>query len=135
LNSKLIHFPSIKDERGILDVASTPTEVPFQIKRFFVTSASSPMVVRGDHAHKTSHQLLVAVSGSIKATCDDGRTRIHFLLNSSSFGLYLPPLTWGSQTEFSEGAKLLVLASELYDPEDYIANYSEFISLVLSQES
>ncbi len=130
LNSKLIHFRSINDERGILDVASTPTEVPFQIRRFFVTSANSPMVIRGEHAHKNSHQLLVAVTGSIKASCDNGRAKVDFLLNSSSFGLYLPPLTWGSQTEFSEGAKLLVLASELYDPEDYIENYEEFISLV-----
>jgi hypothetical protein len=42
----------------------------------------------------------------------------------------MPPLTWGEQASFSEGAKLLVLASELYDPEDYIEDYEEFISLV-----
>lgn len=87
-------------------------------------------MVRGQHAHRVSHQFLVAVAGSIIATCDDGHTKTVNVLDSSSVGLYMPPLTWGEQTSFSEGAKLLVLASELYDPEDYIVNYEEFISLI-----
>jgi len=87
-------------------------------------------MLRGQHAHRVSHQFLVAVAGSITATCDDGYTKTEHVLDSSSVGLYMPPLTWGEQTCFSEGAKLLVLASELYDPEDYIVNYEEFISLI-----
>ena len=130
MNSKLIQLQSFTDERGTLSVGSTPKEVPFEVRRFFITSATSPSVVRGRHAHKASHQFLVAVAGSVKATCDDGHTKIEHILDSSSVGLYMPPLTWGEQTSFSEGAKLLVLASELYDPEDYIENYQEFISIV-----
>jgi dTDP-4-dehydrorhamnose 3,5-epimerase-like enzyme len=130
LNSKLIQLQSFADDRGILAVGSTPKEIPFEVRRFFITSATSPSVVRGKHAHRASHQLLVAVAGSITATCDDGRTKTEHVLDSSSVGLYMPPLTWGEQTSFSEGAKLLVLASELYDPEDYIENYEEFISLL-----
>lgn len=130
MNSKLIQLQSFTDERGTLAVGSTPQEVPFEVRRFFLTSATSPSVVRGKHAHRASHQLLVAVAGSITATCDDGRTKTEHVLDSSSVGLYMPPLTWGEQTSFSEGAKLLVLASELFDPEDYIENYEEFISIV-----
>jgi UDP-2-acetamido-3-amino-2,3-dideoxy-glucuronate N-acetyltransferase len=130
LNSKLIQLQSFKDDRGVLAVGSTPKEVPFEVRRFFITSATSPSVVRGQHAHKVSHQLLVAVAGSVTATCDDGHTKTEHVLDSSNIGLYMPPFTWGEQTSFSEGAKLLVLASELYDPKDYIENYEEFISLV-----
>jgi len=130
LNSKLIQLQSFTDDRGVLSVGSTPKEIPFEAKRFFITSATSPSVVRGQHAHRVSHQFLVAVAGSVIATCDDGHTKTEHVLDSSSVGLYMPPLTWGEQTSFSEGAKLLVLASELYDPEDYIENYEEFISLI-----
>ena len=130
MQSKLIQLESFKDERGLLAVGSTPKEVPFEIKRFFITSASSPEVIRGQHAHKVSHQFLVAVAGSITATCDDGNTKTEYVLDSSGVGLYMPPLIWGEQSAFSEGAKLLVLASETYDPQDYIQNYSEFISTV-----
>jgi dTDP-4-dehydrorhamnose 3,5-epimerase-like enzyme len=128
--SKLIQLQSFTDDRGVLSVGSTPKEVPFEVRRFFITSASSPSVVRGQHAHRVSHQFLVAVTGSITATCDDGHTKTEHVLDSSRVGLYMPPLTWGEQTSFSEGARLLVLASELYDPEDYIENYEEFISLL-----
>ncbi len=128
--SKLMQLQSFTDDRGVLSVGSTPKEVPFEVRRFFITSASTPSVVRGQHAHKVSHQFLVAVTGSITAICDDGHTKTEHVLDSSSVGLYMPPLTWGEQTSFSEGAKLLVLASELYDPEDYIENYEEFISLL-----
>lgn len=130
MNSKLIKLQSFTDERGTLAVGSTPKEIPFEVRRFFITSATSSSVVRGQHAHRVSHQFLVAIAGSITATCDDGRTKTEHVLDSSSVGLYMPPLTWGEQTSFSEGAKLLVLASELHDPEDYIENYEEFISLV-----
>jgi dTDP-4-dehydrorhamnose 3,5-epimerase-like enzyme len=130
LNSKLIQLQTFPDDRGVLAVGSTPKEIPFEVRRFFITSATSPSVVRGQHAHRVSHQFLVAVAGSIIATCDDGHTKTEHLLDSSSVGLYMPPLTWGEQTSFSEGAKLLVLASELYAPEDYIQNYEEFISLI-----
>jgi len=128
--SKLIQLQSFTDDRGVLSVGSTHKEVPFEVRRFFITSATSPSMVRGQHAHRVSHQFLVAVTGSITATCDDGQTKTEHVLDSSSVGLYMPPLTWGEQTSFSEGAKLLVLASELYDPEDYIKNYEEFISLL-----
>jgi UDP-2-acetamido-3-amino-2,3-dideoxy-glucuronate N-acetyltransferase len=127
--SKLIQLQSFTDDRGVLSVGSAHKEVPFEVRRFFITSATSPSVVRGQHAHRVSHQFLVAVTGSITATCDDGHTKTEHVLDSSSVGLYMPPLTWGEQTAFSEGAKLLVLASELYDSEDYIEDYAEFIAL------
>jgi dTDP-4-dehydrorhamnose 3,5-epimerase-like enzyme len=130
LNSRLIQLESFQDERGLLAVGSTPKEVPFEIKRFFITSAKSPQVVRGQHAHRSSHQFLVAVAGSITATCDDGHTKTEHILDSANVGLYMPPLTWGEQSAFSPGAKLLVLASDTYDESDYVRSFADFLTLV-----
>ena len=130
MKAKLIQLKSFEDARGVLSVGSTPEEIPFEVKRFFVTSATSPEIVRGEHAHKTSHQLLVAVSGSVAAICDDGATKQDFLLDSPTTALYMPPLTWGTQTNFSSGARLLVLSSDVYSPQDYVTSYDEFLALV-----
>ena len=64
---------------------------------------------------------------------DDGARREEFCLDHPRLGLYLPPMTWGIQYRYSEGAVLMVLASEPYDPADYIRDYAEFQALV-SQE-
>jgi len=127
--AKLVELQVFEDPRGLLSAGSIPDQIPFEVKRFFITSANSSDIVRGRHAHKTSHQLLVAVHGSVKVKCDDGRSKADFLLNSVNTGLYIPPLIWGEQTEFSPGAKLLVLASGLYELTDYIRNFDEFREL------
>jgi hypothetical protein len=57
---------------------------------------------------------------------DDGVTREEFLLDSRNLGLYLPPMTWGVQYQFSADAILLVFASDYYDAQDYIRDYREF---------
>jgi hypothetical protein len=39
-------------------------------------------------------------------------------------------MTWGIQYKCSADAVLLVLASDPYDPADYIRDYPEFVALV-----
>jgi len=41
--------------------------------------------------------------------------------------LLIPPLTWGTQYNYSSDGSLLVLASERFDPEDYLHNFEEFL--------
>jgi len=38
-------------------------------------------------------------------------------------------MIWGVQYKYSPGAVLLVLASDYYDPADYIRSYDEFLKL------
>ena len=45
-------------------------------------------------------------------------------------GVLVPPLVWGVQYRFSPDALLLVLASDPYDPDEYIRDYDEFRSLI-----
>ena len=41
-------------------------------------------------------------------------------------GLYIPPMVWKEMYDFSEDSVLLCLASEHYDPEEYIRDYRFF---------
>lgn len=41
-------------------------------------------------------------------------------------GLYIANYMWREMFDFSSGAVLMVLASELYDEADYIRDYDEF---------
>ena len=48
-------------------------------------------------------------------------------LNNPSEGLLIGPMVWGEQYDFSEGAVLLVLTSDIYDESDYIRNYDIYL--------
>jgi hypothetical protein len=67
------------------------------------------------------------VSGSFSVTLDDGKVKRTFLLNRPYQGLLVVPGIWRTLDDFSSGSVCLVLASEKYDPEDYIRNYEEFL--------
>jgi hypothetical protein len=68
------------------------------------------------------------VSGSFSVTLDDGKVKRTFLLNRPYQGLLVVPGIWRTLDDFSSGSVCLVLASEKYDPEDYIRNYNEFLN-------
>jgi hypothetical protein len=61
---------------------------------------------------------------------DDGRQSEEMVLDRPDIGLYLPPLVWAVQYKYSDDAMLLVLASDPYDPDDYIRDYEAFLSAV-----
>ena len=42
----------------------------------------------------------------------------------------LPNNMWREMYDFSDGAVLLVLASEIYKEEDYIRNYDDFVKFI-----
>jgi UDP-2-acetamido-3-amino-2,3-dideoxy-glucuronate N-acetyltransferase len=86
--------------------------------------------VRGEHAHRTLHQFLVCLKGECALVVDDGTRREELLLDSPAIGVHVEPLVWGIQYRFSSDALLLVLASDVYDPQDYIRDYDEFERVV-----
>ena len=87
-------------------------------------------VVRGHHAHKSLQQILVCIHGSCKIRLDNGREKKVIPLEKPYEGLYVSNAMWREMFDFSPDAVLLVLASELYDEEDYIRNYDEFLAYV-----
>lgn len=129
---KLIDFPHFPDLRGDLCVGEFPKEVPFKPARFFLIYNVKSSEIRGEHAHKECEQFLICVKGSCAVVVDDGRLREEFELIAPSRGLYLPPMTWGIQYQYTPDAVLLVFASHLYDKDDYIRNYDQFLQTVSS---
>ena len=128
--AKIIDIPKIVDIRGNLSVVEELKDIPFEIARVYWVYDVPSGESRGGHAHKRLKQFLIALSGSFTVTLDDGTERRKFLLNHPYQGLEIETGIWRTLDDFSSGAVCLVLASELYDEEDYIREYDEFLEYV-----
>jgi hypothetical protein len=124
---KLVSLPTVQAARGDLTALELPQIVPFEVKRIFLVHHVSDLEIRGEHAHKKCWQFLIAAAGSITVDVTDGKIKETFLLNNPDQGLLIPPLVWGTQYNYSSDGSLLVLASENFDPEDYLHNFEEFL--------
>lgn len=127
---KIYRQKVVEDLRGKLNIGEYPDGLPFIPKRYYVIYDVPTPEVRGEHAHRTLHQFLVCLAGGCALIVDDGEHREELILNDPSVGVYRPPMIWGVQYKFSPDAVLLVLASERYDPNDYIREYDEFLAAV-----
>jgi len=123
---KIIELPKITDPRGNLTVAEQIKHVPFEIKRAYWVYDVPGGESRGGHAHKRLKQLVVALSGSFTVTLDNGHESAQFLLNHPWQGLLIDTEIWRTIDDFSSGAVCLVLASDVFEEDDYIYDYEEF---------
>lgn len=128
--AQLIELPEFADTRGALIVAEHLKELPFAVERVFFQTNVPAGDQRGIHAHRECHQVLICVTGSVKARVDNGTVSEVVTLDRANLALHVPPMTWGTQFDYEPGSVLLVLASHRYDPEDYIHDYDEFLALV-----
>jgi len=117
-----IHNPA-----GNITIIQNGSRQPFNVRRVYYLYDVPGGSERGGHAHKSLFQLIVAASGSFDVILDDGRNRKIIQLNRPYFGLLVVPGIWRELVNFSSGSVCLVLASEKYDPADYIRDYQEFI--------
>jgi UDP-2-acetamido-3-amino-2,3-dideoxy-glucuronate N-acetyltransferase len=129
----LRRLPLVDDVRGLLSFGEAERHVPFGVKRYFLVFGVSSQEIRGEHAHKTLHQFFICVHGRCHLVADDASNRQEFVLDSPSLAIHLPPMVWGVQYRYSPDAVLMVLASDYYDPSDYIRDYSEFLALSRTQ--
>ena len=125
-------FPSwarvITEADGLLGVTEF-AGLPFVPQRFFWLSAIEGDVIRADHAHRTCHQLLVCLAGSLTATVTTVANEVVAHTMSVGTTIHLAPLNWLELSTFSTDAVLGVLASEPYDQREYITDRSEFFGL------
>lgn len=120
IRAQLIDLTKAADERGLLTAAQYSDQLPFAPIRIFIVTQSPAGTIRGGHAHRTCHQILVATAGRVVVEFDDDGGTQSFVLGDATKALHLPPLVWARQTYATEGASLVVLASHAYDAEDYI---------------
>lgn len=125
---KIINLTEISDYRGSLTFIEGKNDIPFDIKRVFYLYDVPANESRGGHAHKELHQFVVCLSGSFDVHLNDGIETKIIHLSKPKEGLYIHPMIWASEIEFSPGAVCLVLASDYYDEEDYYRDYVEYLN-------
>jgi|GEM_PF-3556 len=121
-------LPRIQFREGNITPIENNKTVPFDIQRVFYIYDIPGGESRGAHAHKTCHQLIIAVSGSFDVLLDDGIHQKTVTLNRPYQGLYVPPGIWSQEIGFSSGGVCLVLTSHLFDESDYIRNYEDYLN-------
>lgn len=125
---KLVQLPQIKSNLGSITSIENNSEIPFAVKRIYYLYDVPGGESRAAHGHKELEQLIVAASGSFDITLDDGINKKTFQLNRPYIGLHIKPGIWRDIDNFSSGAICLVLASHLYNEEDYFRNYNDFLN-------
>jgi UDP-2-acetamido-3-amino-2,3-dideoxy-glucuronate N-acetyltransferase len=126
---------NVSDLRGTVSVAEFRRDIPFTPQRHYVVSAVPSKAVRGERAHRRCKQFIVCVCGSMSLMVDDSKRRTEIVLDKPYIGVYVPPMVWAAQYRHSPDAVVLVLASDAYDPEDYIRDYEEFTQLAMGCSS
>jgi len=127
LKPEIINLPKITDPRGNLSVIEEFTHIPFEIKRTYLIYDVPGGETRGGHAFKKQCEFIVSLSGSFDVHLDDGTQRKVYSLNRSYYGLYVPSMIWRSMKIFSTNSLCLVLSSTVYDPDDYLRDFSLFL--------
>ncbi len=126
----LHHLPIIGDLRGSISVGELGHGLPFVPQRYFVVFDVPGKEVRGEHAHKRCDQLLVCLRGHVAVMVDNGQQREEITLDTPALGIHIPAGVWAVQYKYSSDAMLLVLASEAYDPDDYLRSYDKFLEFI-----
>ena len=122
----LLTLPKNHQLNGNLTSITNSKEVPFDIKRIYYLYDVPGGNSRGGHAHKDLYQIMIALSGSFTVTVDDGKLKRSFQLFQPYQGLLIPPGLWRDLDNFSSGSICMVLASEIYDENDYFREYEDF---------
>ena len=122
-----IYIPKIEDRRGNLSVIEKNC-LSFDIKRVYYLYDVPSGAYRGGHSHIAQLEFLIALSGSFEVVLQDGTKTKRVMLNRPDKGLFIPTGIWRELENFSSGAVCLVLASDVFDENDYIRDYKKFKS-------
>jgi dTDP-4-dehydrorhamnose 3,5-epimerase-like enzyme len=129
MNIDIIDIPKIEDYRGNIAVVEKET-IPFEVKRVYYLFDIPSTARRGGHAHKEQIELLVALSGSFDVILKDGKDTTTITLNKPDKGLVIHKNIWRELENFSSGAVCLVLASDVFEEDDYIREFDDYIRTV-----
>jgi hypothetical protein len=125
MNIEIISIPKIEDRRGNLSVIEKAL-IPFEMKRVYYLYDVPSAAERGGHSHIKQQEFLVALSGSFDVILNNGRKEKKVTLNKPFEGLLIKNGIWRELKNFSSGSVCLVIASDVFDEDDYIRDFEEF---------
>ena len=112
-----LSVPTFSSELGHLTACETI--LPFSAVRTFWIYGVPANGIRGGHRHKSTRQALIAINGHVSVFLEDENNSTTIDLANPSECLIVEPEDWHTM-EFGESAILLVMASTMYDANDYI---------------
>lgn len=121
----ILDIAKVHDTRGNLSVIEG-NAVPFEMKRVYYLYDVPSGARRGGHSHKNQQEVLVALSGSFDVILNDGNEQKTVTLNKPNIGLLIVNGIWRELQNFSSGSVCLVLASDVFEEEDYIRDFEDF---------
>ncbi len=133
-NYKLLNFKVNGNEMGKLVAIEGLNQIPFEIKRIFYIYGVKGDAVRGRHSNRNSEFVMINVKGSADVRLHDGSKEHVVNLSKPNEGLYIPKLMWKDMYNFSDDCVMLVLSSEVYDENEYIRDFDEFLKEVSKNE-
>ncbi len=117
--AELIDLKTFHDDRGNLTVIEKL--LPFDIKRIYYIYDVSDDKPRGGHRHIKTKQAAICLQWICRFSVDDGSKKQEFVLDQPNKCLILEPQDWHTM-HFIGNVILLVVASEYFDPADYVAD-------------
>lgn len=120
----ILELETYSDNRGELHIA----HLPFHAKRFYVMSGMGYDVIRCLHSHKKLVQFMYCAQGSFLLMVKNPyQEEVIELSTVRNVGVLIPNGLWRKCWNFSEDCIVVVMASEDYDPNDYIFDYDEYV--------
>lgn len=127
-DNRIFSFPSYADSRGSLTcIDSLSKATPFEVRRVFWIYDVGENCIRGEHAHRTCEEMIIALHGSVDVELTDASGNLSLKMDDPCVALHIPAMCWCRFTNFSDDCVLLCLASEEYDAGGYINNYKDFL--------
>ena len=123
----VVDISKIHNESGNITVVENGVNIPFGVKRIYYLYDIPSGEARGGHAHYELEQYIIAVSGCFDVVLDDGLNKKRITLNRPNLALHIVPGLWRELDNFSSGAITMVLASRIYEEQDYIRDYNDFL--------
>jgi mannose-6-phosphate isomerase-like protein (cupin superfamily) len=107
-----VEYKKVVDGSTVLSIFE---KLPFQPKRVYYMQGMDYFDVRGKHQHKKNRQVLICILGDCTITVKGIDKDIY-----QNGYILLEPSDWHIMKNFSDDCVLLILASEEYNPDDYI---------------
>lgn len=102
-------------------------DVPFSVKRAYWIQNFVPHYVRGNHAHRKLNQLMVLLKGTLDLELNFGEKLTKQSMKAPGDSVLIPNSTWRRFSSQDPQTVILVLADEIYDAEDYIRDFDEYL--------
>ena len=124
-----IKLPKIFDSRGSLTSIEEHNHIPFKINKVHWIFDGKSGHSREGHALKHTSEFFVLVSGSVEILTHDGKGENSFKLNTPNEGVLIKNGVWRTVTNFSSNSVCIILSSNVFNPDEYIRDFNEFIKI------